>query len=558
MAVYTVEAFKHTGYSPNNIPDSAATLRALFPDISTYPNINLLQDRGVDSIQIESTWESAKNIDYVCLGGSNYYIVVEHKMINSKVVQLFLTMDYLTTMGLSNIEIVSGWCTRRHVTDDRLFSNVLDEPYAPQQDLELDMGEIIVPSGEGYTNLVCSTVDLSKLDFEADAYESAVGQLTVVVPKLPPSSSETEIQMNTNGGHQYKFTMPQTALYDIDNPTVQEKTQSLRSLGVEASITAAYKIPNGYCIPIMGADGKLERITSLVYNPTLNTIPYIYPTTVPVKNNKVLTGQFHKIRLYSVVSGDAAEYRVDEVYLPGATYFQVTLFADPQPTGKPYCRPYAFRRNTDDVFIEAVSGAQWQNYQMVYNERSGQAFADLENGRRKFEQVLNVVDYATSLPGRLGGGLMAGGPLGAITAVTGAVTEGARTLGNIHDQGQDYQNAKNVVVPDIRFPLSNTLQNYLSNAFWAVRVRLSESDTVRFDAFLTQFGYAVSEPLKDEHFYGRLHFNYVKANGVNLKMKEGKPFDMMSRMGAIQQIEAGVRVWHTAPDISAMYDNPIV
>lgn len=556
MTVYKVEAFKHTGFSPNNIPDSAATLRALFPDISVYPSVNLLQDRGVPSIQIESTWEAAKNIDYVCLGDVNYYIVVEHIMVNPKVTRLVLSMDYLTTLGLGNLEIVSGWCTRRHVTDDRLFSNVLDEPYAPQQALELDMGEIIVPSGEGYTNLVCSTVDLSKLDFEADAYESAVGQLTVVVPKLPPSSTETEIQMNTNGGHQYKFTMPQTALYDIDNPTVQEKTQSLRSLGVEASITAAYKIPNGYCIPVMGADGKLDRITSLVYNPTLDSIPYIYPTQVSVKNNKVFSGQFHKIRLYSVVSGDAAEYRVDEVYLPGATNFQVTLFADPQPTGKPYCRPYAYRKNTDDVFIEAVSGAQWQNYQMVYNERSGQAFADLENGRRKFEQVMSVVDYAASMPGRFALGALAG-PAGVAGAVAGAVSDGGRLLANVHNQEQDYQNAKNVVVPDIRFPLSNTLQNYLSNAFWAIRVRLSESDTIRFDAFLTQFGYAVSEPLKDEHFRGRVHFNYVKANGVNLKMKQGKPFDMMSRLGAIAQIEAGVRVWHTAPDIAAMYDNPI-
>lgn len=553
MTVYTVEAFKHTGFSPNNIPDSAATLRALFPDISTYPNVNLLQDRGVDSIQIEATWESAKNIDYVCLGGKNYYVVVNHEMINPKVARLTLAMDYLTTLGLDNIRIVSGWCTRRHVTIDPLFGNVQEEPFAPQQAMVIDMGERIEPViGSGsFINMICCTVDLETFEFEADTYKDPVDSAFVTVPKVPPASTATEIFFNA-GANIYQFTMPQVTIYNIDNVTVQEKVQSLRSLGIESAIIATYKVPSGYAVPIEVGEGRLLSVGSNFFTREISSLPFEY---YEVKNAKALSGQYNRYRLYSVTSGDAAEYRADEIYEYGRTNPSVVMFADAQPTGKPYCRPKAYKGNTDDIFIEMVSGSPWQNFQIAFNTVSGQAFIDQQQNRKRFEQTVQAGRQIGNAIGSIVSGIK--DPGAAISAATNLTADAFSLTAQVNNSEQDYQNAQNVVIPDIRFPISYNLQNYLNNAFWMARVRLSDSDVIRFDAFLTQFGYSVSEPLKDEHFTGRVHFNYVKAQSVNIKMREGVPFDMMSRLGAIRQIEAGVRVWHTAPDIEAMYDNPI-
>lgn len=552
MTSYKVEAFKHTGFSPNNIPDSAATLRALFPDISVYPNINILQDRGVTSIRIESNWESAKNIDYVCIGGNNYYIVVNHIMINPKVTELHLAMDYLTTLGLDNIEIVSGWCTRRHVTLDPMFGNTMEEPFAPQQAMVIDMGEKIEPRTTEFKNLVCCTVDLETFNFDADTYKDTVNSNFVVVPKVPPAATATEIYFNA-GVERYKFTMPQVTIYDIDYPAVQEKLQSLRSLGIESAIVATYKVPNGFAVAAYaGGEGRLVSLGSNFITREITSLPFEY---AEVKNAKALSGQYNRYRLYSVTSGDAAEYRADEIFEYGKTNPSVVMFADAQPTGKPYCRPKSYKGNTEDVFIEMVSGAPWQNFQIAFNTVSGQAFIDQQQNRKRFEQTTRAVNQVGNAIGSIVSGIK--DPGAAIGAATNIVTNGANLAAEVNNSEQDYQNAQNVIIPDIRFPISYNLQNYLNNAFWMARVRLSDSDIIRFDAFLTQFGYAVSEPLKDEHFKGRVHFNYVRAQSVNLKMKEGKPFDMMSRIGAIRQIEAGVRVWHTAPDIASMYDNPI-
>lgn len=550
----TVEVFKHTGLSLNNIPDSAATLRALFSaDMSTYPNIMVLQDRGLVTITIQTTWEGIKNADYVCIGGQTYYWVVNIQMKNDKAAELTLATDYLTTIGLENIDIVSGWCTRRHVTLDPLFGNVMDEPFAPQQAMVIDMGERIEPViGAGsFINMICCTVDLETFEFEADTYTDPVDSAFVTVPKVPPASTATEIYFNA-GANLYQFTMPQVTIYNIDNVEVQKKVQSLRSLGIESAIIATYKVPSGYAVPIEVGEGRLQSVGSNFFTREIGSLPFEY---YEVKNKKALSGQYNRYRLYSVTSGDAAEYRADEIFEYGRTNPSVVMFADAQPTGKPYCRPKSYKGNEEDIFIEMVSGSPWQNFQIAFNTVSGQAFLDQQQNRKRFEQTTQAVGQVGNAIGSIVDGIK--NPGAAISAATNIVTNAATLAANINNSEQDYQNAQNVVIPDIRFPISYNLQNYLNNAFWMARVRLSDSDIIRFDSFLTQFGYAVSEPLKDEHFFGRVHFNYVKANGVNIKTREGKPFDLVTRAGAIAQIESGVRVWHTRPDVAAMYDNPI-
>ena len=77
---------------------------------------------------------------------------------------------------------------------------------------------------------------------------------------------------------------------------------------------------------------------------------------------------------------------------------------------------------------------------------------------------------------------------------------------------------------------------------------------IRFDNYLTQFGYAVNETLDSTAFSGRAHFNYVSAEGVDVKISNQPAY---IRDGVARQLESGVRIWHTAPSHSKLLDNPI-
>ena len=107
--------------------------------------------------------------------------------------------------------------------------------------------------------------------------------------------------------------------------------------------------------------------------------------------------------------------------------------------------------------------------------------------------------------------------------------------------------------PEIQFPVVPQLQDFIGNKFYEMHYRLSNTDMTRFDNYLTQFGYAVSEKLTTACFTGRTHFNYVQGEDVTLNATA----PLYLRNGAAEQIMNGVRIWHTKPSSSALVDNPI-
>ena len=107
---------------------------------------------------------------------------------------------------------------------------------------------------------------------------------------------------------------------------------------------------------------------------------------------------------------------------------------------------------------------------------------------------------------------------------------------------------------EVRFPVTPQMADYVGNAFYDMRYRLSDNDMTRFDNFLSSYGYAVDEVLSQSCFVGRTNHNYVKANDVTLK-KSGAPLYLLA--GASDQIQAGVRIWHVKPSRDKLIDNPI-
>jgi len=565
MALYTVECFKNSGFTPGNVPDSLTTLRAA-SNTFTLPAVWVLQNRDRASVKLAVNYDTIKNVDY-CLIGDMYYWVTSVAMHNENMAEIFLQPDYLTSVGINNMIITSGWCTRRHVTTDNLFTNTIDEAFSPSEPLSIDVdaSNTLTPGSDRSSyNIITSTVDLGLPDIATTArtFTDQASALTVTVPIIPPAPYASKYNLAiTEGVETYSNSkMPSTMAFNGDDATVKANIQAVRSLGIEQAITGAYNVPKCYvetAVPDSNGKGYIG-FTSVVATAETNLNP-VYQSGV--KNKKAFSGQFQRICVASTASSGQAEFEAHDIWDSGN--FKFRLFADLMVGGRPYCRPHTYHGNTSNLFLGAIEGGVWQNQPLALEAGSGTAVSTLGTRRNlqagtisaNYGMVMDlakggmgVVDQLTSDKGSTMGAIGAGAG-GLFNAVSGIVRNSYR-LGEMNFQ-QQIRN--NVVAPNVAFALSPGLQNYFGNFFFAYRYRLSTNDTIRFDNYLTQFGYAVNEPLTTDCFQGRANFNFVQATGVNID----SPHPVTMRLGAIEQISQGVRVWHTTPNIGAMYDNPI-
>jgi hypothetical protein len=553
---YNIECFSGSGFSPNNVPDSIATLRSASTSF-TLPGVWVLQNRDRGSVKVATTYNDIKNVDY-CSIGDMYYWVTGITMHNENMAELMLEPDYLTSIGIGNLNITSGWCTRRHVQSDGLFDNVLDEAFSPTEPLKVDVdsSNTLTPGSDRTSlHVVMATVDLSNPDISTAArtFTDSTTALTVTVPIIPPARYSTRyaLEITSDNSTYSNSKIPSTMAFNGDNAVVKTNIQAVRSLGIEQAITGAYNIPMCY------VDAVVDDVPGVSYAGFVSVVKDVETNLNPeyqsgIKNKKAFSGQFQRVCLASTASASQAEYEAHDIWESGN--FKFRLFADLMPTGRPYCKPSVYHGNTSNLFLGAVEGGVWQNQPLAFSQPSGSAI-DMANTRREIETgtVTSSGGVVTNIVGGVASGL-AGNVAGAVSGGVGAVTGFANGVYNMADQVFQH-NVRNIVVaPNVVFPLTPGLQNYLGNFFFAYRYRLSENDTIKFDNYLTQFGYATNEPLTDSCFTGRVNFNYVKAEGINID----SPHPLTMRLGAIKQLTDGVRVWHTAPTIGAMYNNPIV
>ena len=575
----TVRCYYNTGLTVSNCLDSYLSLDTLGFDYRDFPNVAIKQDRGLINIKLSTSYENIKDADY-CRINNVCYWVTSVVMLNDNVADVQLQQDYLTTVGVSNFDIVAGWCKRRCVTDDTPFSNTIDEPFTPNNILEVDFGSEIKPStgSENSLQIVVATVDLLNLDKLADAYEENTFGEHVLVPKLPMLGSNTTTYVMNIDGTEKSADIPATCAYNALNSTVRDAMGQLRSLGIESAIVQSYNLPANYCGGVSASDTKFGSIKG-IHETKPSSLEPIYNKGI-YKNNKVYSGQFQRFVIGSKITGINKEFRPEDVAENVLSdLYSVTWVLDSNPmyNGYPILRPANYHGSKNSFYIAAVNGAQWLNAPISYNGVSGQDLLIRGWEQQTASTILNGLAPTITAAGNSLNNAYSN--IGSSTdynkftsysdlsksGVTYDQLSAARSsnfmaaIPNISNMvfGQMSNNMaltnSMTVRPDVQFSVIPTLQNYVGNYFIEYRYRLSASDMSRFDDFLTQFGYAVDEPLTKDCFSGRTNFNYIVADSVNIKSSA----PLYLREGVINQLQSGVRIWHTKPSRDKLLNNPI-
>lgn len=600
--IVNVEVFYNTGFDYNNIPSSSVVLYNNFTPRS-FADCAIKQNRTLAKIRIACSYTDIDGADYLVLTWNNtktFYFVTNITMLNDNCAELDLMLDGLTTIGLSNIELVSGWCTRKHVSDDTLMSNILSEPFVPSHDLTLEVSDILKPSiskmADGTEingkdiNVVGASFNLLGDFNEATKYTVDDGSDAVVCPrcpKMPDTYDYTELHFSIPSFTSTFYKIPMTYLFDGSQLLVKENLNSARALGLDNGITSSYIIPRGYYLNVTRATiddeqtyySLFTRISSN-YGTDMNTnIKYKYDVDGYTPMNNKVYALWNIFTLMSTCSGNRAEFKADEIYNPTSETFNLTFFADLAPNGKPYFAPSYYYGSTRNALNLAISGMPWQNQPIAYDRTSGSAF-DVVNRQIELNQFLTA-DYRleqarsnNTVSSIVGGLTGASGSVNKLntnawnnTATSwNAIANGAQSLYNWNLNKETYmyneQNlnqakqrsalafnrSMNFNVPQITFPRDESLQNYVGNYVVVTRNHLSDNDVKRFDVFLNMYGYAVDEPLKMTDFTSRRLYNYVQARDVSIKTTSNVP--LYIRNLVVSQITDGIRVWHTAPDVS--------
>ena len=584
--IANVKAYYNTGLQVNNCLDDISKLDSLGFTSRTFDSIAIKQDRGRIDIRINTTYDNIKDADYIKINDIGYW-VTGINMLNDNVAQVSLQQDFITTLGISNIEVTSGWCTRRCVTDDTIYSNVIEEEFIPSNELIVEGCTQILNGSTGgqatgHINIVLSNIDLLNLQLIAKAYLDTDND-KVLVPQLPTISQDSQTQYTSHPLESltaYSNTISMTAAYDPNDSNVMAGIQQLRSLGIESAIGASYQLPNNWARPT--GSGLYSRIEDINAAPA-SRLPAITGT---YRNNKVYSGQFQKIVIYSICSGEFNEFRPEDI-VNNLGQINWYLWADTRYNGYPACKPYVYRGKINESNFGLIKGAGWQQTPFMYTVgQSGYAVTIGDAAKIYAQQIGQTASNALGLAGSLAAtGVTLGSAYGAadssmfmansaadVFAAQGRMDaiglQGGNQMMGLGTRAsslvnQAFANKRSFLStmrqalrpsPELQFPQAPQLQDYVGNNFYEMRYRLSDNDMARFDNYLTQFGYAVDEALAPSCFTGRTHFNYVKGEDVVLK-KSGAPQYLLA--GAAAVIESGVRIWHTAPAATKLFDNPI-
>lgn len=610
--MWNVRLFYNTGLNTMNIVDKPSRLSgANYIDV---PALDILQGEGLSSVSVKATRAQVKNVDYMRLtdtdSGDIFYYEVKSFMGTSVDVQsLSIVLDALMTLsqrtnGIENIEFLDGITERHHVAkaDDVYGAYTEDDPLlVPSKELAFDEEHLFLEFSGPMTRILECTGKINSTTTDAVTYvdPNTGGECTAPTP-VPA--------LGTNDGTIVGFGPTaagaaetlSTAYYDKDDQSVQNGLKVVRGLGIESgTVLNSVRIPNSM-ITVTKTNGHIDTI---VGNNTERASQLAFEYDQNVQNKRVLYGNLNTIELVSVASGMRMSFKPEDLYPNSGGVLTVIQSVDPKVDGRPYYRFKYFKgisANLAAFFQNAVAGMEWANEPLVYTGQSGSTLTEMrydtnmamttqnyENNRKSIaaEQLMDHAQVWGNMVGDMLGSGLGGnyyaGPQAGLEALAPvrALQTGLSHLGDAlsltgRDTMRDFQRARledeyrmnankelqelkiatTIQAPDLHFPKSTSIRDYLGNGVYVLRYRpqgsASSGDLQKLDKILTMYGYKDTKPLEGSDFTNRSKFNFVKANSISI----GGNHPKWLREAAAAQLGAGCRVWHQLPDVTVYTD----
>lgn len=614
MATYSITGYKNTGYNGDNYPDSPSQL-AQFATVD-LSSMDLVQNVGLQTIRVASTFDDIKTVDYVQVGDRYYKAVVAPSGEAEDVWTVTLQYDPITTNGgPSTFEYADGTTIRHTTADDDMFEYTEADPYCtPAQPLEVVNGGMKLNGSDVLAVAVESSIDLVDLGSQFDnsgnlvdgkGISFTVGDNTVVTPYTKAVDTETTYAVYQGSTVEGGTRSPGTQTFIVtarttdsegnvsyaSSETIQRALGVCRSLAIEGSILNQIVYPTEF----IEAEGFTTgaALTSIGgKDQTVDSGVALDPYGATIKNNRLKYGEYNKYGLMTA-KGDRGEYLPEQIAESGDTSPIIRSVADPRPNGRPYFRfqKYLSDESFEGFWMSCLQGLEWQNAPLVYTSASGSYMSNINfqnsqtnaaearewqhtqyaiNQANQYAQAaisaggaaVQLVDPMTWLIGR-------GGSTIIDTALNAAQTVSNLTINKGNEQYQqalyersrqnDIQNqaySQSVVKPDIMFPFNaNVIRDFVGNGVLVYRYKYTDADAQRIDVLLTMYGYKDTRRLTADMFNARTYFDYVQATGVTVANKD-IPMWERDLIGSI--LNGGIRVWHTAPD-PAIYTtgNPV-
>lgn len=412
---YTVRCYKNTGFNLIDIPASPALLDNC--EYQDFPNINLVQNRGLVNIRIQSSFEDVKDIDYVKVGDTYYTLGAYPQMLNDNTCSLSLVEDYVTTMGgITNVKFKNVMVEYANVPDDSFGRWIKPETrWSPNQIIQVEQIEIQPSAGQTILNnqinvgIINSTIDLPKQGRtdECTVYTSDIDpDVSVQVPTIFPSINNTTIGFKRylqGGTSTVNYTStPSTYLYRMSETV---RTQDLetgnwevvtapvidirngigkaRQLGIESCILAQYILPSTYIDNELSSvdttEGTWQYKALVPVLQDINNVDLGYKNIgYTARNNKIYySNDWNKYVVFSMASGARSEFMPENLYNESEAnvYPIFTLTADLRSTGQPICYPKYLYGKINQYMQNAIYGLNWDNAELLMYGASGQSRA---------------------------------------------------------------------------------------------------------------------------------------------------------------------------------------
>ena len=527
---------------------------------------------------------------------------------------LVITFDGLLTLenmvdGIENIEFLDGIVDRHHVnkTNDTYGAYTEDDPLlVPSRELGLIATQMYNPvySATGGGNdvipktMVQSRVNLSSVGRKAETYTEATTGEKVTIPAAPETVHEdTGFYFPLSDGDGQRYANRSAQCFDFDHSKTREGLDEVRSLGIErSSIIASYVLVQNFDYVGVGGQPGFTMIKGVYQEKEMNE-GFEFEYDNEVQNKRVLYGNCNMYEIISVASGVRMEFKPEDLCLKddGTILSKpiVCRATDPRPEGRPYYG-FKFYRGINQMrhnyFSNIVPGMQWPSAPIVYTGLSGSQLNEIryaterEGARIAAQQQIDTMNYNLGESQTRRTIELAGA---GATAIGNTLSNPSSAFSNIASFGQQYLQAaagqafeesraqfeksqleeryaynarkelqelkigNTIVAPDVHFPNSETLRDFLGNGIYVIQYRPVKSDRKKMDRILTMYGYKDTKVLENSDFTGRSEFNYVKANSVSIGNKNVPAW---IREAAAAQLANGVRVWHQLPDVTA-YSN---